>query len=253
MAQPSQSPSRLTSGLSFDYPWGITGQMGTPNPFFYQMWADDFHVLLGEYTATKTGNGTIATSAGAGGRLTFTTNSSTPAGSDLCSLQLPSAAFVFVAGKKTFFVARLQLSSATNAAFRVGLLQTTTTPFTATDGIFIDKATGSLTNINLVSVVSSTATTTAIPTSAYTLANSTYIDVGWYLTRSGEIHAFVGDQLVGYLPQSGTGTSVGSRGAVAAVTPTLTTATLNPTIAVASGTAASSSMIVDFAMVAQER
>ncbi len=254
MAQPSQVPARFTSGVSVDYPHSLFGHMGIPNPFFYQMWADDFHTLLTEYTATKTGNGTIATSAGAGGRLTFTTNSSTPAGGDLCSIQLPSAAFVLVAGKKAFFACRLQLSSATNAAFRVGLVQTTTTPFTATDGIYIDKATGSLTNINLVSVVSSTATTVAIPTTAYTLANSTYIDVGWYLDRSGTINAFVGDQLVGWLPQAGTGTGVGNRGAVAASTPTsLPSATLNPTVAIASGTAASSSMIVDFAMVSMER
>ncbi len=253
MAQPSPSPIRFTAGISTDYPWGPLANYGNPNPFFYETWRDDFLSVAADYTQTKTGNGTIAASAGPGGRALFTTNSSTPAGSDICSIQLPAAPFAFTAGKKAFFLCRLQLSSATNAAFRVELVQTSPTPFTATDGVFFDKATGSLTNLTLASVNTSTTTSLTIPTSAYTLANATYLDMGWYIDRAGTIYAFTGAQLVGWLPQSGTGTTVGSRGPCAAFTPTLTSANLNPTIAVQSGTAASSTMTVDFAMVAVER
>lgn len=250
MAQPSQVPVRYPSGVSTDLSFGPLANYGLPNPFFYHTWADDFDGVNAVYTATKTGNGTIASTPGDGGLALFTTNSSTPAVGDLASIQLPSASFSYTAGKKMFFLARLQLSSASNAAFRVGLLQTTTTPFTATDGIFFDKATGSLANLNIVSVVGSAATTVAIPTAGYSLANATNIDLGFYVDRNGNIYAFVGSQLVGWLPQSA---QVGGHGADASFAPTIATANLNFTVAMKSGTAASSSMTVDFAMAAKER
>jgi hypothetical protein len=245
------------------------------NPFFYHQFFDDFDANLttGIWTQTKTGNGTSAHNAADGGTALLTTNSSTPATSDIVSLQLPAASFTFTAGKKSFFLTRLQLSSATNAAFIAGLIQTTTTPFTVTDGLYFYKATGALNNLQLISVVGSTATTLTIPTSAYTLANSTYIDLGWFVDRNQQVWAFVGSSLVGYVPQSGTG-SVNSAGvsilpppgAVATMgvsaTQTLyptstiwtpTTANLNLTIAIQSGTAASSTLTTDFIMASKER
>jgi hypothetical protein len=234
--------------------------MGAINPFFYGMFADDFAYKESTYTTTATGNGTAAntanTSAAAMGEMLFTTNSSTPASGDLVALQLPATVFLPQAGKKAFFLTRLKLSSATNAAFRVGMGPTGTTPFTGnqTNAIYFDKATGSLTNLNLVNVSGGTAVTTAIPTSAYTLANATYLDLGWYMDRNQNLYAFVGAQLVGWLPQSGTGSSVGSRGAVAASTAiTLPAAAMNMLLAVQSGTAASSTMTVDFWLGAVER
>jgi hypothetical protein len=253
MAQPSQVPVRFPSGLSFDYPWGPLANMGAINPLFYMMWADDFMVKESTYTTTATGNGTAANAAGTGGTLLFTTNSAAPAGTDIVSIQLPAASFAMTAGKKAFGLFRIKLSSASAAEFRVGFLQTTVTPFTATDGIFFDKVTGSLTNLNLISTVGSTATTTAVPTGAYTLANNTYLDMGFYVDRAGTINVFVGAQLVGWLPQSGTGSSVGVRGSAVSVTPTLTTANLNFTMAVRSGAAASSTMTADFGLIAVER
>lgn len=254
MAQPSPPPTRFTTGLSTDFPWGPLAHFGLPNPFAYMMWRDDFFEKSAQYTTTATGNGTAAIAAGAGGTLLFTTNSSTPAGSDIVSVQLPAAPFAFVAGKKAFFLTRLKLSSATNAAFRVGMVPTDTTPLTVTDGIFFDKATGSLTNLNLIHTASSTATSVAVPTSAYTLANDTYMDLAWYLDPTGTIYAFTGAQLVGWLPQSGTGTTVGSRGPSASIKPaTLASAALNLVLVIGSGTAASSTMTVDFVLAAVER
>ena len=260
MAIPSQTPSRLTSGLSFDYPWGPLANMGFPNPFFYGAWADDFMVKESTYTTTATGNGTAAiaanSNANAMGELLFTTNSSTPAGADLVSLQLAAAPWLLQAGKKAFFLTRLKLSAASNAAFRVGMFPTGTTPFTGnlTNALYFDKATGSLTNLNMVNVSGGTAVTTAVPTSAYTLANATYLDLGWYLDRNANLYGFVGAQLVGWLPQSGTGSSVGGRGPVVASNAiTLPAAAMNMGLAVSSGTAASSTMTVDFWLGAVER
>lgn len=260
MAVPSQVPARLTSGLSFDYPWGPLANCGIPNPFFYGEFSDDFMYKESTYVTTATGNGTAAiaanTNANAMGEILFTTNSSTPAGSDLVSLQLPANNWLLQAGKKAFFLTRLKLSAASNAAFRVGMAPTGTTPFTGnlTNALYFDKATGSLTNLNLVNVSGGTAVTTAIPTSAYTLANATYLDLGWYLDRNANLYAFVGSQLVGWLPQSGTGSSVGSRGPSAASNAiTLPAAAMNMLLAVQSGTAASSTMTVDFWFGAVER
>lgn len=261
MAAPSQVPVRYTSGVSTDPPYGPLANFGLPNPFFYHVWEDDFDTLQATYTQTHTGNGTIAPTAVDGGALLFTTNSSTPAGTDLASIQLPAASFTFTLGKKAFFLCRLQVSDAVNAAINVGLIQTSATPFTVTDGLYFNKASGSAANLTLTSMNASTATSVAIPTAAYNLANNTNIDLGWYVNRNGNVYAFVGSQLVGWIPQSGTG-GVNAAGVsllpvvgpVAELTgPSLTTATLNFTVAVQSGTATSKTMQVDFAMAAKER
>lgn len=260
MAVPSQVPARFPSGVSTDYPWGVLGNYGLPDPMNYGTWFDEFMIKESTYTTTATGNGTAAitanTNANAMGEILFTTNSSAPAGSDLVSIQLAANPWLLQAGKKAFFGTRIKLSSATNAAFRVGMFPTGTTPFTGnlTNALYFDKATGSLTNINMVNVSGGTAVTTAVPTSAYTLANATYLDLGWYLDRNGDLTGFVGAQLFGWLPQSGTGSSVGGRGPVcrsAAIT--LPAAAMNMGLAVQSGTAASSTMTVDFWFGAVER
>lgn len=255
MAIPSQSPVRYPSGVSFDNKWGPLADFGHPHPFSYHIWKDDFDILAAEYTATKTGNGTIAVAAGDGGNLLFTTNSSTPSGTDICSIQLPSASFARPAasvGKKIFFLARLQVASALNAAFNVGLIQTTTTPFTVTDGVYFFKATGSAANLKLRATIGSVNTDLTIPTLAYTLANNTSIDLAFAIDRNGTIYAYVGSQLVGWLPASSQPTGQ-VRGPIGNMVPAITTANLNPTIAVQSGAAASTTMQVDFAMAAKER
>jgi hypothetical protein len=260
MATPSQSPTRFPNGVSTDFPYQPFANYGLPDPSGYGTWFDDFFVKESTYTTTATGNGTAAitanTNANAMGELLFTTNSSTPAGSDLVSLQLAAAPWLLQAGKKAFFGTRLKLSSATNAAFRVGMFPTGTTPFTGnqTNALYFDKATGSLTNINLVNVSGGTAVTTAVPTNAYTLANATYIDLAWYLDRNANLYGFIGAQLFGWLPQSGVGSSPPARGpAVASNAITLPAAAMNMGLAVQSGTAASSTMTVDFWFGAVER
>lgn len=250
MAQPSQTPVRFTSGVSTDFPYQPLANYGQHNPFFYHTWQDDFDALSASYTATKTGVGTIASAAGDGGSMLFTTAA---LAADLASLQLPSAGFSYTAGKKMFFLTRLQVSDAVNAAFNVGLIQTTATPFTVTDGIYLNKATGSASNLAINSMVGSVLTTVAIPTAAYTLANATNIDLGFYVDRNGNIMAFVGAQLVGFIAQSGSTTNL-ARGPAATNTPaTITGANLNLTVAVQSGSASAKTMSVDFVMVAKER
>lgn len=270
-AAPSPPPSRFPSGLSLDQSFQPLYDMGLPNPLFYHLLYDDFDQEINEtgaYTKTTSGNGTIALTAGDGGLALFTTNTGTPLAADIAAIQLPVAGFSLTAGKKSFFLTRLQISDAVNEAFNVGWIQTTATPFTVTDGIYFNKATGSAANLQVTTTVGSTPTTIVIPTSAYTLANNTFIDLGLYVNKTQDILVFVGGQLVGWIPQSGTGavntagvTLVPNLGPAAALrqgapgtgTVALTAVNLNPTLAFQSGTASSKTAIVDFWLSAKER
>lgn len=252
MPGPSAKPVRFPSGTSTDFPWQPLADFGFRNPFMYHEWEDDFDTLNTLYTATKTSAGTIASAAGDGGRVLFTTNASTPLVGDICSLQLPVAGFAPAANKKQFFMTRVNLADVTNPALLVGLIQTTATPFTVTDGIYFSKATGSAANLQLISMVGSVPTTLTIATANYTLTNGADLDLGFYINRNRTIYAFVGPALVGWFTQSGgLANSKGPVGSI--VNPTLTAVNLNPTIAIQSGTASSKTMTLDFAMAAKER
>ena len=254
------TPVRYTSGFTQDAPWQPLAQAGFANPFFYHTYADDFDYFAAQaYTSTLTGVGTSALAGTDGGNLLLVTNSSTPAATDIASIQLKSAGFAFVpatstvAGKKSFFMTRVSMASVINGSLFVGLMNTTTTPGAATDGLYFQKLTGASNTLQLVSMVGSVATTLTIPTNAYTLVNNVTIDLAWYFDGKQTVYAFVNGTMIGYIPQAGTGTNTPNRGAVASFTPTLTTAVLNPTLAIISGTAASTNATFDLILAARER
>lgn len=252
-AVPSQTPQRYPTGVATDQKWQPLAEYGNRNPFLYHEWEDDFDnslAVASAYTATKTGVGTIAHTAGDGGLILFTTAASASA---LCSIQLPAASFTVTAGKKMFYETRLQISDATNCLFVCGLQNTNTTPFTTpTDGIYFSKV-GGATSLNLLMVNASTVTTLAIPTSAYTLTANTNIDLAFRVDRSGNVYAFVGAQLVGWIPQSLYDSITMVRGPVATAAPALSTANLNLTMALQTGNSTAVTMTADFHMMAKER
>ena len=264
---PSPKPTCFPAGISTDQPYGPLAQYGAPHPFLYHTFADDFDFSIpeGAYTKTVTSSGSIALAANDGGTAFYTTNTSTPLATDIASLQLTTASFSLTAGKKLFFLARFQCSDMINAAWNIGLIQTTTTPMTVTDGIWFNKATGSNANLTFNAAVSSTIYTVTVPTANYTLANSTYIDLAFFVDRNQVLNGYVGYPLAGYLPQSGSVGVVPPQSSPAAsltiaggVYSTVnnwiaTTATLNPTVVLQSGTASSKTGLLDFLMVAKER
>lgn len=251
----SPSPVRYPSGVSTDFPKNILADFGVPHPFKYHYFEDDFDNSLGvtgNYTKTLTGNGTIAEAAGDGGLALFTTNSSTPAATDLAQLQTPVADFSLPTnGKKVFFLTRVQMADVTNPGFVAGLVAVGTNTYTTpADGIFFYKAatTGALL---LHTAVGGTIVSYTIPASAYTLANSTNIDLGFYLDRNSNLYVFVGSDMVTYAPTSGYGNPPGPSLSITA--PSLTTANLAPTLAITSGTTASKTLTADFLLAAKER
>lgn len=261
MTTPSASPVRYPSGVSFDYPWGPLAAMGVPNPFFYNLFQDDFDGGLStlNYTATKTGIGTIATQAGDGGQILFTTAASSAA---ICELQVSQANFVLptpTLPKKVFFLTRVQVSDTTNCEVFAGLVNATTTVAGITDGIYFQKVAGG-TTMNLIIVAGSTIQATiAIPTAVLSLylAAATWIDLSFHVNRAGSVLVYVGYPLVGWVPASAwtSGTQPPPLGIVArSIAPgTLATANLAPTLILRTGNSTAVTMTADFLMASKER
>lgn len=263
-AVPSPKPTRLPGGLTTDPPYGPLANSGLGNPAFYHQDFDDFDwspTVSGAWTQTLDG-GTAANLAGDGGFILLTPVATS---TDFVSIQRPAANWllpqVASAGKKLFFLARLQLSSLT-ANMIAGLCDITTTPFSGiSDGVYFHHASGGAV-LNLLTVSGSTTQTWVIPTAAYTLAAATSIDVAFYIDRNGNINVFVGSQLVGWLPQSGTG-AVNSAGVptLPVLGPclqvasgwTVSTANLSPTLAVQTEASAANTLRSDFILVQKER
>lgn len=229
----NQRPASHPAGISLDPPWGPLANCGTPNPFFYHVFFDDFDSILGptpattsEYVISAGGAGTVVHTVGDGGLALFTTAG---AANNFESIQTPAAGFVLPSTgnnppatsgsmKKLFYLARLQLADVTLATFIAGICVITATPYAAgarnvVDGLFFYKAAGAANNLQLINIASAAKSpsgagftnTFTIPTSAYTLTNNVNLDVGFYIDRNQNLFVFVGAILVGWIPNSGTG------------------------------------------------
>jgi hypothetical protein len=281
---PSPPPLRNPAGSTTDPPYLPLAQSGMGNPFFYHQFQDDFDNLLGVAGLyTSSGTGSIAHTAGDGGLALF----STLAGAGtFISIQTPQPSFTLpttgsappgtsTSVKKIFYLTRIQLSDVTLSTFVAGLSATDSTPFTAIlDGIWFAKAASStVLTFNIAASAGNSPTgsavsqTVTIPATTYSLVNATFIDLGFFIDRLQNIYVFVASQLVGFMPQSGSGgvnlpagtTILPVPGAVAALQQTVnptpfSTAILSPILGVSNGvTAAIKTMTVDFHLVQKER
>lgn len=264
MALPrSAVPQRIPAGTTSDPPFGPLADCGMGNPFFYHQFEDDFDYSLGTnslYVVNKGSTGTAVHTAGDGGLITLTTAATN---NDYVGIDLPAADFTLPqgagAGKKLFFIARVQLSDVVNSALLLGLCNATATPFASvTDGVYFTTVAGVL---NIVTNVGGASVVTPIPAAVYTLANATNIDLAFYIDWYGNVNVFVGSQLVGFIPQSGTG-AVNSAGVpilpvvgrcLQLQTPTLTAVNLTPTMAIKATAAAAKALVSDFWGTLKER
>jgi hypothetical protein len=222
------------------FPNGVTNvgedspfaDLAMPAPTLFHTYFEDFdYYTAANWTVTETQAGaTQALTDGDGGLLLLT---NTAADDDLVSLQKVGESFRFASGKKLFFEARFKISDATQSDFVIGLQITDTTPLDVSDGVFFIKADGS-TSVSLVVEKNGTATTT---TSVATVANDTFIRLGFY---------YDGASVIEYSVNGVTrGTSV--------TTNLVDDEDLTPTFAIQNGEAVAKTMTVDYIFVAKER
>ncbi len=245
------NPLRLNSGFTQDTVWQPMGELGTPNPFFYSLFHDDFQPYqAGKFTVTATGGSVAQTTAnGTGGRILFTTGATI---GNFAEIQVDSFGFNYSAGKKFAFLARLQLADIVNSALIAGMISSNVTPFTAVaDGIYFYKASaGSV--LQLIAVTGSTVVGT-VNLPGGLLAAVTDIDLGFYVNPEGTIKAFAGLNLIGQKRQNVAILGPAASILNSALSGALSTANLSPTLAVSAGTAVAQTMVSDFLLGAQER
>lgn len=223
------STTNLPGGITNAAIPSVLQAYGAPDPSVFHSFVNDFDTFeAGDWTGTATGSVTNAVIAGNGGILSMINSASN---ADLNSLQLKAASFALVAGSQTWMKLRFSVSNATNAALILGLIQTTTTPLTVTDGLYFSKAAASTTLTAKVAKASAISTI-----NVGTLANATAVNVGLHYDGNATITVWLNNVKVGSLPVTN-----------------LPTVNLNLTLAASNGTAAAITLNVDYAIVSSER
>ena len=235
-SQTSRTPNGLTNAAE----WQTLGACGAPDPTWVHQHHDDFdRYAAADWTITLVGTGTVTQTAYDGGAIILTT---TTGAADAVQLQRPVATRKLNPGKDTFFKFAGVLSDVVNSVFYAGLIATSTTPLTANDGVFIEKASGSGA-LQLISKVGGVATSANFP-SSLVLANNVAFEIGIHVTATGDVEAF-------FNPTTGNNPIAAQngapRGAVAKLTaPTLTTALLNQSFGIVNSAAAAHTLTADF-------
>lgn len=225
------STTRFPNGVTNvgeDSLFAALGQLAGPQ--FHTYFEDFDYYAAADWTVTETQAGaTQALTDGDGGLLLLT---NTAADNDLVALQKVGESYRFASGKKLFFEARFKVSNATQSDVVMGLQITDATPLDVTDGVFFLKSDDS-TTINLLVEKNNTATTTSVGT----LADDTYIRLGFYYDGNSSIQAFVNGTYV----------------ATSATTNLVDDEDLTISFAIQNGNAVARTMTVDYVYVAKER
>jgi hypothetical protein len=177
-----------------NFPDGVTNAvLGTslatltqPDPTQNHTWFDDFDdYTAAQWTITETGTGTRAVGNLDNGILVIT---NAAANNDANFLQWSgntNAATVetwkWEATRPMWFKTRFKVSDATASAFVIGLQITDTTPLDTTDGLFFIKAAAS-TSVVFTAEKGNTASTVT----AGTMANDTYVELGFAYLPSNQ-------------------------------------------------------------------
>lgn len=227
--------TRFPNGVTNVADNALFADMVQPDPTKFHTFFDDFDTYAaGDWVVTETQAGaTQALTAGDGGLLLLTNSA---ADDDLVALQKTPAAFTFTAGKKTFFSCRFKVSDATQSDVVIGLQVVDTTPLDVTDGVYFLKADGS-TAISVVCRKNATTGSTSASSIA-TLANDTFIELGFAYDGEGKVFYEVNGNVVGSLDAS------------SAYLPD-TDCTVS--FAIQNGEAVAKTMTVDYIFVAKER
>lgn len=248
----SRTPVRYPSGVANAFPNELLGNFGLLNPLNFHTHFDDFDWIAAttdKYVITAPNSGTLARSAADGSKLLFTTGATS---GNLVSIQLPAAGFLLEAGKRVWFAARFQVAALSVPSWACGLIQTTTTPGTVTQGIVFEKATAA-TAITLKHYSTTANLSLTMPATRFAPVAAEDFDIGFYLDEKGVLHGYgatvANGGLFGYSPKA-----EGNRVAlVKEKIPALSSTVLNPTLAVVTNASAATTMTADFIFVAKER
>lgn len=188
--------TNLIDGVTNVASTSALGSYTMPDPTSAHTWFDDFDdYVAAEWIITETGTGTRAVGNLDGGVLVVTNGATDDNANFLQWSGDTSSAAVetwkFESEKPLWFKARFKLSDATQSDFVIGLQITDTTPLAVTDGVYFLKADGS-TTLNLLVTKNSTSTTTA----AATLANDTYVTIGFVYDGGSKIDIYLNDNRV---------------------------------------------------------
>lgn len=188
------TPTRLNNGVNNAAKNSTLSDYVSMDPTKVHQYFDDFDAYLAsEWTITTTeagaGSATEALTDADGGVLLIT---NAAGDNDADFFNKVGESFLMVSGKKAWFKARFKVSDATESDFVMGLQITDTTPLAVTDGIFFQKDDGDA-NLDFHVEKDNTATS---ETGVATVADDTYIVVGWYYDGKDVIEVWVDDSLI---------------------------------------------------------
>lgn len=200
----SSKPTRFPNGVTNVQSVSTLGGFGAPDPTKFHVFFDDFdNYTAADWTITTTEAGsssaTEALTDADGGVLLITNDN---ADNDCDWFQKVGESFKMEAGKKAWFKARFKVSDATQSDFVMGLQVTDTTPLACTDGIWFRKDDGDANVDFICQLDDSTGKNTA--TACTTVADDTYISLGWYYDGASTVEAFANDVKVATLSASAT-------------------------------------------------
>lgn len=183
------APVRYPSGVTNSKPTDDMGDFILPDPTSVHMYFNDFDTYVAaEWTITTTedgaGDATEALTDEDGGVLLITNDAGA---ADADYFNKVGESFLFEAGKKLWFKARLAVSDATLSDFVVGLQITDTTPLDVGDGVFFQKDTAAATLDFHVEKDDTATSASAIAT----VEDGTYIVVAFYYDGKSEVKYFV--------------------------------------------------------------
>lgn len=182
-------PTHYDNGVTNAEKRDTLGTMGQLDPtLFHTYWNDFDTYVAGDWTITTVeagaGSATEALTDADGGVLLITNDD---ADNDSDFFNKVGESFTFESQKKLWFKARFKVSDATQSDFIMGLQITDTTPLDVTDGVFFQKDDGDA-NLDFHVEKNNTATTES---AIATIADDTYLDVGFYYNGIDKIDVYV--------------------------------------------------------------
>lgn len=242
----TRAPTRFT-GLGINDSAGSESTFNLPiqNPNKHRLFREDFDKYnAAEWQMTSAGTPTIGLVDGDGGILSIATSATM---NDFALLQSKNANFLIenVGSKPIVFQSYFSLSDATKSAFLVGLLNSTATFASSTNGIFFQK----VANSNNVDFVVKSAGTAVTYPAIFTMDTAVNTELCFYWDGITTLTCFK-------TVQNSDGTSYTLSNSIFSdysISSNMPTVLLCPSIGVQAGTASAQTLLVDNIFVYKQR